>query len=91
MMQKCGICRKMSEESVRKMAESKRGKPSRNKGLTLSVEHRKKLSKAKKGIVFSEEHRKSLSEAQRHVWMQRRNENKLTEKEGVIVAQQVVG
>lgn len=38
-----------SEEMIRKMSESKKGKTSWNKGKKLSEEHKKKLSEARKG------------------------------------------
>lgn len=68
-----GGCEKHSEETKRKMSESRKGKhrseetkkkmSEAHKGLKLSEETKKKMSEAKKGKTFSEEHRKKLSEA----------------------------
>jgi group I intron endonuclease len=53
---KLGKGRKHSEETRKKMSESKKN---------ISEETRKKLSDLKKGKKFSEEHRKKLSESQK--------------------------
>lgn len=44
-----------SEESLKKLSESKKGKSISSKGKTLSLEHRKALSEAHKGIKPSKE------------------------------------
>lgn len=48
-----------SEESLKQMSESHKGKP----GHPLSEEVRQKLSETNKGRTFSEEHKKKLSES----------------------------
>ena len=48
-----------SEETCKKIAESKKGKP-------LLPEHRRNVSKALKGRIFSDEHKQKLSEAGKH-------------------------
>jgi|688.fasta_scaffold348385_2 hypothetical protein len=52
----------MSEEARRKISESRKGKPSWNKGKTMTDEMRKKLSNSRKGRKLSEEHRKKISD-----------------------------
>ena len=51
----------MSEETRRKISESKKGK----KRAPFSEEHRRKMSEAKKGRTFSEETRRKMSEAKK--------------------------
>lgn len=55
---------KLSEETKRKIVESKRRnpRPSPNKGKTFSEEYRKRLSEAHKGKHLSEETKRKLSE-----------------------------
>lgn len=59
---------KHSEETRKKMSESKKGKPSSRKGCTLSKETRKKISEANKGnkprlgCKLSEETKRKISE-----------------------------
>ena len=60
----------MSEEVKKKLSEAHKGKPSWNKGKTLSEETKKKLSESRKGeknprygVKVSEETKKKLSEA----------------------------
>ena len=55
----------ISDETRKKMSESKKGRTSPRKGVTLSAETRKKMSEAKKGKKLSEEHRKKISEAKK--------------------------
>ena len=52
-----------SEESRKKMSESKKGKPSWIKGKHHSEESRKKMSESKNGKHHSEETRKKISDA----------------------------
>ena len=47
----------MSEESKRKLSETKKGKPSSHKGIPHSEETKQKMSEAKKGKTLSEEHK----------------------------------
>src|SRR5574344_1487309 len=54
---------KCSEEAKVHMSESKKGKPSPNKGNHFSEETRRKLSEAKKGKHHSEETKRKISEA----------------------------
>ena len=54
-----------SEESRKKISESRNGKQSGMKGKHHSEESRKKMSEAKKGKHFSEESRKKMSEAKK--------------------------
>ena len=56
---------KHSEETCRKISESKLGEKHPFYGKHLPEETRRKMSEAQKGKVFSKEHRKKLSEAQR--------------------------
>ena len=61
---------KMTEESKRKISESKKGKKNPNYGKHPSDETRKKMSeshKGHKGIPFSDEHKKKISEARKGV------------------------
>lgn len=55
--------RKHTEESKRKVSESKKRTYHPYRGKHLSEEHRHKVSEALKGRVFSEEWRRKLSEA----------------------------
>ena len=48
-----------------KNSESHRGKPSGMKGITHSVETKRKMSVSRRGRIFSEEHKRKLSEANR--------------------------
>ena len=50
-----------NEESLKKISYSKKGKPSHNKGKSLSEEHKRKLREAHKGKTLSEEHKRKLS------------------------------
>ena len=52
-----------SEETKKKMSKAKKGKPSWNKGIPCSAEHKRKLSNAHKGKHFSEETKHKISEA----------------------------
>jgi len=61
-----------SEETKRKMSESKKGK-------TLSDKHRKNLSDAQKGRTFSEEHRRKLSESKKGKSLPEETKNKISE------------
>jgi len=56
---------KRSEETKKRISDSKLGKPSWNKGMTMSLEHRKKLSLAHIGKKLSVETRKKLSDVKR--------------------------
>jgi hypothetical protein len=62
-----GIQATLSPESIAKMAQSLRGKPSWNKGIPMSLQTKSKLSEAKKGIAtwtgrkHTEESKKKLS------------------------------
>ena len=53
----------LSAETLKKMSEANKGKPSWIKGKHLSAETRKKMSEANKGKYPSEESRKKMSEA----------------------------
>ena len=50
-----------SDETRRKMSESKKGKPSPNKGVPMSEETKKKMSESQKGKHHSEETKKKMS------------------------------
>ena len=50
-------------ETIRKMSESRKGKPSLNKGKKMSLEQRQKLSIACKGKTVSEETKKKISKS----------------------------
>ena len=50
-------------ETIRKMSESRKGKPSSNKGKRMSLEQRQKLSIACKGKTVSEETKKKISKS----------------------------
>lgn len=54
-----------SEETRKKMSESKRGKPSVNKGKKFSEEWKRKLSEAHKGVKLSEYHKQRQNENRR--------------------------
>lgn len=60
-----------TDESKRKMSESRRGKKAWNKGKQFSEESRKRMSEAHKGKQLSEKIREKMSEAQK-----RRGESK---------------
>ena len=51
------------DETRRKMSESKKGKPSPNKGVPMSEEQKKKLSEINKGKHHTEETRRKMSES----------------------------
>ena len=60
----------ISDETRKKMSESKKGRTSPRKGVTLSAETRKKMSESRKGrtspmkgVTQSEETRKKISES----------------------------
>lgn len=53
----------VSEETRRKMSESKKGHYGWTKGKALSEEHKAKISQSQKGKVLSEEQKKKISEA----------------------------
>ena len=60
----------ISDETRKKMSESKKGRTSPRKGVTLSAETRKKMSESRKGrtspmkgVTLSEETRKKISES----------------------------
>lgn len=66
---------KLSEETRRKISESKIGKPSPNKGKKMSEEQRRKMSQAKIGKKrppFTDETRRKMSEAKKLYWERRR-------------------
>ena len=56
---------KCSEETKKKMSKAKKGKPSWNKGIPCSAEHKRKISEANKGHHISEEHKRKISNAQK--------------------------
>ena len=63
-----GFCKegtKMSEQSIKKLSEAKKGKNPWNKGKKMSDEHNKKNSEAQKGKKASDETKKKLSEARK--------------------------
>lgn len=62
---KCHRGKKHSEETKKKMSESKKGKPSPRKGKHLSEEHKKNISESSKGKKMSEEARKKMAEAKK--------------------------
>ena len=68
---------KFSEETKKKLSESRKGKPSPNKGKRHSEESRKKLSEAHKGHTLSEETRKKIAEAMKN--MSEEHKNKISE------------
>ena len=53
----------VSEEYRRKLSESRKGKSSWNKGISMNEESKKKLSESLKGRVISTETRKRISES----------------------------
>ena len=53
----------LSEEYRRKLSESRKGKSSWNKGISMNEESKKKLSESLKGRVISTETRKRMSES----------------------------
>ena len=53
----------VSEEYRRKLSESRKGKSSWNKGISMNEESKKKLSESLKGRVISTETRKRMSES----------------------------
>ena len=55
---------KHSEETCRKISESRLGEKHPLYGKHISEETRRKMSEAQKGKIFSEEHRRKLSECQ---------------------------
>lgn len=57
---------KHTEETKRKMSESRKGENHYNYGRPLSKEHKKAISIANTGKQFSEEHRRKISEASRN-------------------------
>lgn len=73
----------LSPESIRKMAETKRGShhtletrmkmSASRKGKKLSPEHCAAMSRARKGIVFSEEWKQHLSEGRKGKYMSEEN------------------
>ena len=65
-------------QNSRWISELNKGKSARNKGKSLSEEHKRKLSEAMKGRVFSEETRRKLSEATKAYWVKRRAMNYVT-------------
>ena len=68
-----------SEESCKKMSESRKGKPSGMKGKHHSEESRKKMSEAKKGKHFSEESCKKMSEAKKGKHFSEEHKRKLSD------------
>jgi len=56
-----------SEETRKKLADARRGKPSHNRGkkVIFSKEHRTKLAKAQTGKAYSLKSRKKMSESQK--------------------------
>lgn len=56
---------KLSEETKRRISESKSGKNNPHYGKKFSKEHRENISNGKTGVMFSEEHKKNLSIARR--------------------------
>lgn len=52
-----------SEQSKKKLSESKKGKknPNYGKHFTFTEEHKRKISESRKGIQFTEEHKRNLS------------------------------
>jgi len=59
---------KLSEEARKKIAESRVGKPSWNKGLHFSEESKQKMSEAKQGKKMSDEFRQKRSEIMQKRW-----------------------
>lgn len=57
-------CRR-SEETRRKISETKKGRPTWNKGKKMSKEYCRIMSECHKGKVHSEEQRKKISETQK--------------------------
>jgi hypothetical protein len=55
----------LSEETKRKIRESKKGEKNPMYGKEFSEEHRKRLSDSKKGKTFTEEHKKKLSDGKK--------------------------
>jgi len=58
-----GVYSKYSEESKRKMSEVKKGKPSWNKGIPHTEEHKKNWKESRKGYKTTEETKRKQSEA----------------------------
>ena len=67
------------EETRRKMSEAKKGKPPHNKGKSISVEQKAKLSEALKGKPLSEETRAKMSEAQKGKTLSEEHRQKMSE------------
>lgn len=61
-----------SEETIKKMSESKKGKPSPNKGKKFSEGCRQNMSKAHIGKKFSEQTKKKMSKSAKIRWEERR-------------------
>ncbi len=61
-----------SDETRRKMSESRIGKPHPLKGHKQSEESKIKISNARKGKPFSDEHRKNLSESKKLYWAKKK-------------------
>ena len=53
----------LTKQHKQALSKSKKGKPSPNKGKSMSEEQKLKISESNKGKTLSEEHRKKLSEA----------------------------
>jgi hypothetical protein len=70
---------KFSEESKARMSAAKKGKPTHNKGKTLSDETKKKIGIARKGRTHSEESKRKMSEANKGKTKSEEHKRKLRE------------
>ena len=70
---------KCSEETRLKMSEAKKGKPSWNKGIPCSKEHKRKISEARKGIPLSEETKIKISESKKGRQLSEETKKKMSE------------
>jgi len=56
---------KKTDKRIAKWAKTREGQPSKLKGIVLSEEHKRKVSKTLKGRRLSEEHRENISKGQK--------------------------
>lgn len=71
---------KLSEETRKKISESRLGKPSWNKGLHFSEESKQKMSEAKLGKKMSDEFRNKRSEIMKARWKDPEFKKDMSEK-----------
>ena len=68
-----------SDESRKKISESKKGKNHPFYGKEFSEEHKKKMSESHKGKKFSEEHKKKMSESHKGKKLSEEHKKKISE------------